>query len=114
MPDIMKATNKQVVRSGDWVEIWKIVLPAGERASQVPPDTAKVPLEMRLRGYLLTKEAEIGQDVVIQTRIGREIEGRLVDLSPSYDHDFGRPQPELLAIGQELREILGRKGEDKA
>lgn len=107
MPEMIKVTNKQFARSGDWVEIWKIVLPAGERASQVPQDTAVVPLEMRLRGFLLTKEAELGQDVVIQTRIGREIEGRLVDLSPRYDHDFGRPQPELLAIGQELRKILG-------
>ncbi|MDI6813541.1 MAG: 2-amino-4-oxopentanoate thiolase subunit OrtA [Desulfitobacteriaceae bacterium] len=97
-------------RRGDWVEIWRVILPVGTRAPQVPSDTAKVPLEMRLRGFLLDEEAVLGQEVVIQTRIGREVEGRLVELHPRWDHDFGLPQPELLAIGQELRKIQGGKG----
>ncbi len=95
---------------GDWVEIWRVILPVGERAPQVPADTAQVSLEMRLRGFLLDEEAVLGQEVVIQTRIGREVEGRLLELHPRWSHDFGSPQPELLAIGQELRKIQGGRG----
>lgn len=102
--------KRKVAQRGDWVEIGRLILPAGERAPQVPPDTAKVPLEMRLRGFLLAEKAELGQEVVIQTRIGREVEGRLVVLQPRWSHDFGSPQAELLAIGRELRQILGRRG----
>lgn len=102
--------KRKVAQRGDWVEIERVILPVGERAPQVPPDTAKVPLEMRLRGFLLAEEAEPGQEVVIQTRIGRKVGGYLVELHPRWSHDFGSPQAELLAIGQELRQILGRRG----
>jgi len=101
--------KNNLARRGDWVEIWRVILPAGERAPQVPEDTAKVPLEMRLRGFLLDEAAALGDDVVIQTRIGREVDGRLVDLHPRWSHDFGSPQPELLAIGQELRNLWLRR-----
>lgn len=95
---------------GDWVEVWEIVLKEGERAPQVPEDTQKVPLEMRLRGFLLDEGAREGERVRIKTRIGREVEGFLKDVSPLYAHNFGTPQTELLAIGQELRTLL-REGE---
>lgn len=91
---------------GDWVEIHRIILPAGERAPQVPDDTRRVPLEMRLRGYLLEERAVTGETVRIQTRIGRMVTGVLHDIDPRYGHDFGNPQPELLAIGGELRRIM--------
>lgn len=102
--------KRSAARRGDWVEIWRVILPAGERAPQVPADTAKVPLEMRLRGFLLDETAALGDEVVIRTRIGREVEGRLVGLHPRWSHDFGSPQPELLAIGRELRNLWVRRG----
>ncbi|MGR8952181.1 MAG: 2-amino-4-ketopentanoate thiolase, partial [Gammaproteobacteria bacterium] len=40
------------IGKGVWVEIHDIVLEAGERAPQVPEDTAKVPLEMCVKGFL--------------------------------------------------------------
>ncbi|KLU59755.1 hypothetical protein CEB3_c38890 [Peptococcaceae bacterium CEB3] len=97
-----------VARRGQWVEIGNVVLPAGERAPQVPEDTARVPLEMRLRGFLIEEEAELDDLVSIRTRINRTVKGRLVDVAPRWRHDFGNPQAELLAIGSELRQLLGR------
>jgi sulfur transfer protein SufE len=36
-------------KKGDWVQVYRVVLEAGERAPQVPEDTAKVPLEMKVK-----------------------------------------------------------------
>ncbi|MCR4399108.1 MAG: 2-amino-4-oxopentanoate thiolase subunit OrtA [Firmicutes bacterium] len=93
-------------RKGDWVQVHSVVLRPGERAPQVPPDTAAVPLEMRVKGFLL-RDAAVGDEVEVRTMTGRIVAGRLVSVNPPYRHDFGEPIPELLAVGRELREILG-------
>jgi hypothetical protein len=92
--------------SGDWVEIWNVILEPGKRAPQVPEDTQKVPLEMRLRGFLINERAKLGEMVSLRTRIGRVVNGKLVSLHPLYNHTFGEPQKELLDIGQEVRSLL--------
>ncbi len=94
---------------GDWVQIYQVVLPAGERAPQVPPETMQVPLELRVKGFLCDEQAEVGQQVTICTLAGRKLQGRLVAINPAYGVDYGDPQPELLAIAGELRAILRRK-----
>ncbi|MHB1407080.1 MAG: 2-amino-4-oxopentanoate thiolase subunit OrtA [Desulfitobacteriaceae bacterium] len=94
---------------GNWVEIWQEILRVGERAPQIPPDTQAVPLEMRVRGFLLNERAQTGDTVRIKTRIGREVEGRLLATEPRYAHTFGRPQPELLQIREKLVELLRGK-----
>jgi len=93
---------------GEWVEIRSIVLQPSERAPQLPADTQGVPLEMRLRGFLLAAQANLGEMVRIRTRIGREVAGILNEVRPSYDHNFGQAQPELLSIGAEVRTLLKR------
>lgn len=98
-------------KAGDWVQIHNVVLPPGERAPQVPEDTQKVPFEMWLKGFLVDAEAQIGQDVTIETVIGRQIKGTLSAVNPAYPHNFGEPVPELLTIGRELRELI-EEGED--
>ena len=97
---------------GDWVQIHNVVLPSGERAPQVPADTQQVPLEMRLKGFLVDAEAETGQVVTIETVIGRQIQGTLVAVNPAYPHGFGEPVPELLTIGRELRALIDEGGND--
>jgi hypothetical protein len=92
---------------GDWVQIFTVILPAGERAPQVPPETQAVPLKMFTKGYA-NRVAEIGQSVSITTVIGQVLEGELVAINPHYGHDYGDPVPELLHIGQELRKLLER------
>ena len=93
-------------KRGDWVQIEKILLNPEERTAPLPEDTKKTPLKMRLKGFLVNKEANIGDNVEIETLIGRKVEGKLVAINPKYEHDFGEPVPEIITIGIELREIL--------
>jgi hypothetical protein len=100
----------ELAAAGSWVEIHRIVLPAGERAPQVPEDTKHVPLEMRVKGFLAAPAA-IGEEVEIVTRSGRRLRGRLVEVNPAYTHSFGAPLPELVTIGEEVRRLLrGERG----
>jgi hypothetical protein len=97
------------IAQGAWVEIHRIVLPAGERAPQVPADTQRVPLEMRVKGFLAAPAA-LGEDCEIVTPAGRRLTGKLVEIDPGYTHGFGAPVPELLRIGEEVRAILRARG----
>lgn len=96
-------------RYGDWVQIYQVVLPAGERAPQVPPETMQVPLELKVKGFLLDEQAQVGQQVTVRTLADRKLQGRLVAVNPVYGVDYGYPQPELMAIGGELRAMLRRE-----
>ena len=99
----------ELIEKGTWVEIDTVVLNAGERAPQVPADTRRVPLEMRVKGYLL-KPAAIGGNAEIETPSGRHLRGRLAEVNPAYTHSFGKPVPELSSIGREVRALLRHKG----
>ena len=96
---------KEIVKKGSWVEIHNIVLKPTERAQNIPDDTKAVPLEMRVKGFLIS-DAKIGDEVEITTPVKRVIRGRLSVLNPAYDHGFGPPIPELVNIGMEVKEIL--------
>ncbi len=87
------------------MEIDRVVLPPGERAPQVPADTQRVPLEMRVKG-VLAAPASLGEEAEIVTRTGRRLRGRLARVNPEYAHGFGAPIPELAGIGDEVRAIL--------
>ena len=96
----------KAARRGDWVQVHLVVLEAGERAPQVPNDTAKVPLEMKVKGSLVEDLAVIGDTVTVETSVGRKITGELVAIDPPYDVGFGPPPVELRSVGSELRKIL--------
>ena len=95
----------ETIEKGTWVEIHNIVLQAGERAPQVPEDTQKVHLQMRVKGFL-TKPACVDGEAEIMTPAGRRLQGRLVAINPAYTHSFGAPIPELSGIGQEVRALI--------
>jgi 2-amino-4-ketopentanoate thiolase alpha subunit len=105
----MEWMNMQQARKGDWVQIHQVVLPVGQRAPQIPAETQQVPLEMRVKGWLATETANIGEEVTVHTATGRQLSGRLVAINPRYPFDYGSPQPELLSIGLQLRAILEGK-----
>ena len=90
---------------GDWVQIKSLVLPSGQRAPGVPQDTAGIPLEMRVKGYL-QETTEVGQDATVTTVTGRRVQGILENIKPRYTHGFGDVVPELLPIGGELRALM--------
>lgn len=98
----------ELIGKGVWVEIHDIVLEAGERAPQVPEDTARVPLEMRVKGFL-AEPAAVGEMAEIVTAAGRRLRGRLSAVNPAYQHGFGSPIPEMSTIGQELRTWLEQR-----
>ncbi|HHV26868.1 2-amino-4-ketopentanoate thiolase [Anaerosalibacter bizertensis] len=93
-------------KKGDWVRIHNIVLNPEDRSPNLPEDTKKVPLEMWDKGFLLNEGANIGDMVEVESYIGRKVEGKLVEVNPFYDHDFGKCVPELLYIGRQLRGYL--------
>ena len=88
-----------------WVQIRATLIPPGQRARGVPPETAERPLEMRVRGFL-THDADPGDEVTILTMAEREVRGKLVDPDPRYEHGFGRPDPALQHIGMRARATL--------
>ncbi len=93
------------ISQNTWVEIHQIILKPEERAPQVPNDTKTVPLELKARGFL-SNDAEIGDEVVITTLVGRQLKGKLIYAEPSYQHTFGTPHTETLSIGKEVKAIL--------
>ena len=84
----------ELIDKGNWVEIHHTVLPVGGRAPQVPADTRRVPLEMRVKGFLVAPAA-IGEEAEIETSTGRRLRGTLTGVNPVYSHGFGSPIPEL-------------------
>lgn len=92
-------------KKNDWVKIHNIVLQPEERAPQVPDDTKRVPLEMWVKGFILN-DALLNEVVKVKTITGRIVEGTLVEINPSHEHNFGKCIPEILQIGLQLKEIL--------
>jgi 2-amino-4-ketopentanoate thiolase alpha subunit len=88
------------VKAGTWVEIEKTLLTPEQRAPTLPEDTKQVPYVLNVNGFLL-EDAELGSPARIRTLIGRELDGTLKTVNPSYLHTFGEVVPELLTIGLE-------------
>lgn len=93
-------------KMGDWVRIRSVILAPQERAASIPDETRAVPLEMRIKGWLVTQEADIGDTVEIRSTLGRAYHGILEAQNPPYGHDFAAAIPELLRAGEELRAML--------
>ena len=98
-----------LIAENTWVEIHRILLAAGQRARQVPEDTQNVPLEMRVKGFLV-EPTLLGDEAEIVTAAGRRLHGTLTAVNPAYTHGFGPPIPELTNIGEEVRAILRKRG----
>ena len=100
------------IASGRWVELGRVVLAARERAPQVPEETQRVPLEMRVKG-VLTRDARVGAEAEVITAAGRTVRGILERVEPPYTHGFGPPVPELLAVSAELRAWLRARRDER-
>lgn len=98
-----------MAEKGDWALIKSVVLKAGERAPQVPEDTARVPLVQWVKGRLESK-ARVGDTVSARTRTGRVVKGELVVVNPGTTHDFGSFVPELLSVQEGIRRAMRDEG----
>lgn len=94
-----------IIKKGSWVRVHDIVLTAEQRATNLPEDTKKVPLEMWTKG-VLQEDAKLGEKVKITTITGREIKAKLLEVDPYFDHDYGEYVPQLRGIGEQLRALL--------
>ncbi|GAA0114455.1 2-amino-4-oxopentanoate thiolase subunit OrtA [Clostridium senegalense] len=94
-----------MIKKGSYVEISKIVLTSEDRAKNIPEDTKSTPLKMWVRGHVLM-DCNIGDEVEIETIIGRKIRGVLVEENPNYNHSFGKHISEIDYIGKQAKEIL--------
>jgi hypothetical protein len=101
----MQTVMPEPIPKGTWVEIHRIVLRAGERAPRSPADTQAVPLEMRVKGFLVAP-ATMGEEADVMTRAGRRIRGIITAVNPAYTQSFGPPIAELSSIGDEVRSRL--------
>jgi hypothetical protein len=81
---------------GDLVQIMSVVLTPADRPENLPPSTRAVPYQCWIKGLLVDERARVGDQVTIETSIGRRFTGTLSAVGPTYDHGFGRPRPELL------------------
>ncbi len=97
-----------MAKKGDWVRLSAVILAPGQRAPQVPEDTALVPLVQWVKGWL-EEDAGIGQPARVRTRTGRLMEGILVEETPAFSHSFGSFIPELLTVQQGIKEALWRR-----
>ncbi len=89
-------------RIDDWVEIEYVLLEPADRSPGLPPETAEKPLKAWLKGFAKT-EAAVGEEVTVTTMTGREVTGALTEVNPGYTHTFGKPAPELVRVGRDLR-----------
>lgn len=93
-------------KKGDWVQIHEVVLNANERTAKLPEDTMKVPVELWVKGFI-ANDANVGDEVEIETVTGRNAKGKLIAVNPTYNYGFGDEfVPEMLKIGIQLRSIL--------
>jgi hypothetical protein len=92
---------------GDWVEVEHVLLEPEERAAGLPPETAGKPLTMWVKGFA-QGAAAMGEHVTLETMSGRLVSGRLFAVDPGYFHTFGRPIPQLVRVGRDLREQVAR------
>lgn len=101
-----------MAHKGDWVRILSVILAPGERAPQVPEDTAKTPLTQWVKGWLIC-DADIGSTARVRTQTGREAEGVLQEVFPFYEHSFGEFIPELQQVQEGIRRAMRGEGAEE-
>lgn len=99
-----------MIKKGTWVEIEEVVLTSEDRAQNIPEETRKTPLKCWIRGNCLN-DCEVGDEVEVETNVGRISKGKVVDIEPGYYHSFGKYVAETGYIGKQAREILFKLGE---
>ena len=95
-----------MAKRGDWVRIHSIVLKAEERTAKLPEDTKGCDLQQWTKGFLQDESAEIGDEVTVETAVGRLVKGNLLEVGPYYTHSYGKFVPEIIEIDRQLREIM--------
>lgn len=94
-----------MVKKGAWVTIESVVLPAAERAENLPEDTKNTDLQKWVKGTL-QRRAEIGGPASVTTVTGRTEKGTLIEVNPSFLISYGSYVPELRAVREQVKAML--------
>ncbi|MFD3156437.1 2-amino-4-oxopentanoate thiolase subunit OrtA [Haloimpatiens sp. FM7330] len=94
-----------MIKKGTWVEVTKIVLTPEERSCNIPKDTKVTPLKMWVKGNCKS-DCDIGDEVEVETLVGRCEKGIVTAVEPAYTHNFGKYINEISFIGRQARKIL--------
>ena len=92
------------------MSIRSTILNAGERADNIPQDTAATPLVMWIKGFL-TADCEMGGEATVRTVTGRTEKGALEEANPTTTVNYGDFVPEVFKIGADARKVLFGGGE---
>ncbi len=95
-----------MIKKGSYVTIKKVVLNKDERPENLPADTKKVDLIMKIKGITL-HDAKFNEMVEIMTTTKRIVKGELIELNPSYIHSFGSHIEEI----EEMKSIILKETE---
>jgi len=91
-----------MVKKGTWVRIEKTILMPEERTSKIPDDTKAVPFKMWTKG-VLQHDCQINDDATIITMSKRQDTGKLVEVNPMYELNYGDYLPEMTEIDVRLK-----------
>jgi hypothetical protein len=94
-----------MIKKGTWVEIEEVVLTPEERSQSIPDETKQTPLKCWVRGSCLS-DCGIGDEVEVETNVGRIAKGKVVEVEPGYYHSFGKYVQELGYIGRQAKDIV--------
>ena len=96
-----------MIKKGTWVEVEEIVLLPEVRSTIIPEETKRTPLKSFIRGKCLS-DSELGDEVQVETNVGRIAKGIIVDMEPGYYHTYGKYVEEISNIGKQAREIIAQ------
>jgi hypothetical protein len=96
-----------MIKKGTWVEIEENELMPEDRATNIPDETKKTPLNSWTRGKCLS-DSELGIEVQVETNIGRIAKGTIVEIEPGYYHTYGKYVEEISNIIKQAKEIIGQ------
>lgn len=96
-----------MIKKGTWVEVEEMVLLPEDRSTIIPEETRRTPLKSFIRGKCLS-DSELGEEVQVETNVGRIAKGIIVDIEPGYYHTYGKYVEEISNIGKQAREIISK------
>lgn len=97
-----------MIKKGTWIEVMEVVLDPEDRSNSIPEETKNTPLKLWVKGFAL-EDCDLGEEVEIETVLGRRFKGVVTEENPRFIHDFGDFVPEIMYIGKQAKNILNQE-----
>ena len=86
-----------LIKKGTFVRIEKTILEPEDRTAKIPEETKKVPFKMWTKGVLLN-DTHLLEEAEIVTMAKRQDVGKLVEVDPFYDLNYGQFLEEMIEM----------------